>query len=76
VKKVSVVAWGQCTLAADAFGAHGAVKTILADGGLEAKKKEEEVLVKERKAEGDASLEGLSYKSHIQPDSTDLPILR
>lgn len=44
------------------FGGHRAVKMNLANEGLEAKKKEEEVLARKRKAEEDASWEGLSLR--------------
>lgn len=42
------------------FGVYRAVKMNLANEGLEAKKKEDEVMAKKRKAEEDASWEGLS----------------
>lgn len=42
------------------FGVHRAVKMNLANEGLEAKKKEDEVLARKRKAEEDANWEGLS----------------
>jgi DnaJ family protein C protein 8 len=40
------------------FDVHRAVKMNLANEGLEAKKKEEEVIAKKRKAEDDAHWEG------------------
>jgi DnaJ family protein C protein 8 len=46
-------------LISDVSGAHRAVKMNLANEGLEAKKKEEEVIAKKRKAEDDASWEGM-----------------
>jgi len=42
------------------FGVNRAVKMNLANEGLEAKKKEDEVVAKKRKAEEDASWEGPS----------------
>ena len=47
----------------------------LANEGLEAKKKEDEVLAKKRKAEDDASWEGLSLKT-LSTSGADLPISR
>ena len=46
------------TLFPDMFDVNRAVKMNLANEGLEAKKKEEEVLAKKRKAEEDANWEG------------------
>ena len=50
-------------LVSEAFCVHRAVKMNLANEGLEAKKKEEEVLAKKRKAEEDLSWEGLSRQT-------------
>ena len=46
------------TVIVDVFDVCRAVKMNLANEGLEAKKKEDEVLAKKRKAEEDASWEG------------------
>ena len=62
------------TLVSDAFGVHRAVKMNLANEGLEAKKKEDEVLAKKRKAEEDASWEGLSLRIPFTAGNTNLSI--
>lgn len=58
-------------LASDVFDVHRAVKMNLANEGLEAKKKEEEVMAKKRKAEDDANWEGLSPQMLLLPTPTD-----
>jgi len=58
-----VIAWDRFTPLSDVFCVHRAVKMNLANEGLEAKKKEDEVTAKKRKAEEDASWEGLSLQT-------------